>query len=66
MTTKYPNVKVQLAGKDGSAPAIVARCRHAAEHAGISALERDTFMQEAFSGDYDNVIEVVAEFRTSC
>ncbi|MFZ7093995.1 hypothetical protein [Primorskyibacter sp. 2E233] len=56
MTPKYPHVQVQLSDEDDSAPAIVARCRRAAQHAGIAAVERDNFMREAFSGDYDNLI----------
>jgi len=56
MTPKYPHVKVQLTGVDGSAPAIVGRCRRAAQCAGIPVSERNAFMHEAFSGDYDNVI----------
>lgn len=56
MTPKYPKVKVQLTGEDGSAPAIVARCRRAARAAGVPRNELDDFMRVAFSSDYDNVV----------
>ncbi len=55
MTPKYPHVQVQLTGEDGSAPAIIARCRQAAMRAGIPKAERDKFMRTAYSGDYQNV-----------
>ena len=56
MSPKYPEIQVQLTGVNSSAPAIVRSCRAAAQYAGLSKSERDKFMREVFSGDYDNVI----------
>lgn len=56
MTPKYPHVKVQLTGKDGSAASIVSTCRREARAAGVPSDELDEFMRIAYSGDYDNVI----------
>jgi hypothetical protein len=66
MTPKYPHVKVRLTGEDGSASAIVARCRRAARDAGIPRAELDEFVRIAFSGNYDNVIDTAMSwFRCS-
>lgn len=53
---KYPDVHVQLTGKDGNAMSIMARVRQAMRRAGISFEEQEAFVEEATSGDYDNVL----------
>ena len=59
MNVKYPNVRVKLAGEDGNAFAILARVDRAMRDAGIDKAERDTFRDEATSGDYNNLLATV-------
>jgi hypothetical protein len=56
MEPKYPNVKVKLVGEDGNAYYILGACCLAARKAGVPLEERELFMQEAKSGDYDNLL----------
>lgn len=53
--TKYPDLHVQLTGRDGNAMSIMAAVARELRRNG-HASEVDTFMEEAMSGDYDNVI----------
>jgi hypothetical protein len=53
---KYPHVKVQLVGKDGNAFAILGRVTQAMRRHGVEKLEIDAFMQEATSGDYNDLL----------
>lgn len=53
---KYPNVKVKLLGKNGNAFAILGLCQRAAKKAGLTAEQIKEFMDEATSGDYDNLL----------
>ena len=55
-TVKYPNVKVKLVGRDGNAFAILGAVKNALAKAGVSKEERDLFLKEAMSGDYDNLL----------
>lgn len=54
---KYPNIVVQLVGEDGNAFAILGKVKEAMQCAGISKEERDRFLREAKSGDYDNLLQ---------
>lgn len=56
MTTKYPQISVQLTGEDGNAFMIIGRVLNALKRAGISIEEREQFKTEAMSGDYNNVL----------
>ena len=53
---RYPNVRVKLVGKDGNAFAILGRVSEALERAEISKDEIEVFVQEATSGDYNNLL----------
>ncbi len=53
---KHPHVKVRLVGKDGNAFAILGRCKKAAERAGVTKKEIDAFLEEAMSGNYNNLL----------
>lgn len=53
--TKYPELAVQLTGRDGNAMSIMATVAAALRRNG-HAEEVEAFMEEAMSGDYDNVI----------
>lgn len=63
-TTKYPNISVPLAGEDGNAFSILARCRRAMSRAGLSEDEINAFTAEATSGDYDNLLRTVIRWFT--
>jgi hypothetical protein len=53
---KYPEVNVDLVGEDGNAFSILARVTRAMKRAHIDKNEIDTFIKEATSGDYDNLL----------
>ena len=57
MEVKYPNVRVQLAGTDGNAFAVLAKVKRALQDAGVPQEEREEFFQEATSGDYDHLLQ---------
>lgn len=56
---KYPDVNVALVGEDGNAFAILGRVTGALRRAGVDEAERDAFVAEATSGDYDNLLRTV-------
>lgn len=53
---KYPNVKVKLVGNDGNAFAILGNVRNAMRKHKVPAEDIKLFMEEAMSGDYDNLL----------
>jgi len=53
---KYPNITIQLTGEDGNAFAILARCKIAMRRVDIDKIEVESFMKEATSGNYDNLL----------
>lgn len=55
---KYPDVEVQLTGQDGNAFAVLGAVTAALRKAGVSKAERDQYMAEAMSGDYDDLLRV--------
>ena len=57
MEVRHPEVKVVLVGKDGNSYAILARVLRALRRAGVSKAERDAFVEEATSGDYDHLLQ---------
>jgi len=54
---KYPNVKVRLTGTDSNAFSIMGKVSQALRSAGVPKDERDAFMNEAMSGDYDHLLQ---------
>lgn len=58
MTPKYPEIEVQLSGTDGNAFAVLGKVTGAMRRAGVPKEERDAFMKEANSGDYDHLLGV--------
>lgn len=58
-TTKYPNISIPLAGEDGNAFSILARCRRAMTRAGLGNDEVEAFTAEATSGNYDHLLTTV-------
>lgn len=57
MEIKYPDIEVDLSGGNGNAFAIMGAVSKALRRAGVDKAERDAFMAEATSGDYDHVIQ---------
>lgn len=55
-TIKYPEVVVQLTGKDGNAFLILGLVRRALSKAKVPQSEIDAFMAEATAGDYNNLL----------
>lgn len=55
---KYPEIEVQLTGRDGNAFAIIAAVTAALKRAGISESEIDGVSQDMMSGDYDHLLQV--------
>jgi hypothetical protein len=58
VSTKYPEVKVRLVGEDGNAFAIIGRVQKAMRKAGVSEDDIDRFRAEAFTCNYDQLLQV--------
>jgi len=56
MTTKYPEIKVQLTGEDGNAFGIIGKVQRALRKASVAKKEIDAFVKEATSGDYHHLL----------
>ncbi len=59
MTTKYPDITVQLTGTDGNAFAVLGAVRSAMRGSGVPAVIIAEFFDDATSGDYDNLMQAV-------
>ncbi len=59
---KYPEITVQLTGKDGNAFAIIGACLQAMRRAKLPQEERNKFQAEATSGDYDHLLATCMEW----
>lgn len=59
---KYPNITVQLTGKDSNAFNLLGICLQAMRRAGLSKEERDAFQKEATSGDYNHLLYTCMEW----
>ena len=53
---KYPDISVELIGQDSNAFNILGICRRAMTKNRLPQSEIDTFMQEATSGSYDDLL----------
>ena len=53
---KYPDITVQLVGRDGNAFNIIGACRAAMRRAHLPQSEIDAFTKEATSGNYDHLL----------
>lgn len=53
---RFPDVRVQLSGRDGNAFAVLGQCQRAARKEGVSGDQIKEFMTEASSGDYDHLL----------
>lgn len=57
MDAKFPDVTVELVGQDGNAMSIIGRVLKALRRGGATEDEQNIFLDEAMSGDYNNVIQ---------
>lgn len=55
---RYPEITVKLIGMDGNAFAIGAAVQDALKKGNVPKADRDLYFQEAFSGDYDHLLQV--------
>ena len=62
--TKYPDVEVELLGQDGNAYAILGAVRRAMRRHNVDEDEIEMYLEEAKSGDYDNLLAVTQEYVT--
>jgi hypothetical protein len=62
MSIKYPQVKVALQGEEGNAFAILGRVRKAMKEAGVSNDEIESYLKEAMSGNFDNLLQVTMKW----
>jgi len=54
--TKYPEIEVQILGRDGNAFAIMGTIQNALTKAGVSKDEISLYIKESMSGDYENLL----------
>lgn len=54
---KYPEITVELVGRDGNAFAILGAVRREMRRGGVPKEEIDAYMEEAMSGDYDHLLQ---------
>ena len=59
---KYPEITVELVGKDGNAFNILGICRRAMKRAHLSESEIEAFTQEATSSNYDHLLITCTEW----
>lgn len=59
---KHPEVSVRLVGEDGNAFAIMGRVSKAMKAAGLPKDEINAYMNEAMSGDYDNLLRTTMQW----
>jgi hypothetical protein len=61
---KYPEIKAKLIGQDGNAFAIIGTVQRSLRKGGVPSDEISTFVEEATSGDYNNVITTAMKWVT--
>jgi len=64
MSTRFPDVSVELSGSDGNAFAILGSVSKALRRAGVSDADRQEFMDEATAGDYDHLLQTCMAWVT--
>ncbi len=64
MEVKYPNIEVNLIGRDSNAFAIVGEVKQALRRAGVSSEEVDLYLEQAMAGDYDHLLQVTMAWVT--
>jgi hypothetical protein len=61
---RYPEVQVELIGQDGNAFAILGSVKRALLKNGVDKEEVNVYLEEAMSGDYDNLLGTTARWVT--
>lgn len=61
---KHPEVEVQLTGEDGNAMFVIGRVSKELRRAKVPRTEITEFVEEATSGDYDNVLATAMRWVT--
>lgn len=64
MTPKFEHIEVELTGKDGNAFAIMGAVKNAMRRNKVSQEDIDKYLEEAMSGDYDNLLVVTMKTVT--
>lgn len=59
---RYPDVGVQLTGEDGNAMFVIGRVTKELRRAKVPNSEISAFVDEATSGDYDNVLTTAMQW----
>ena len=59
---KYPDITVELVGKDGNAFNILGICRRAMKRAHLPESEIEAFTQEATSSNYNHLLITCTEW----
>jgi hypothetical protein len=54
---KYPNITVKLTGTDGNALALIGKVKDKMRRSGVESENIKLFVEEALSGDYNNVLQ---------
>jgi hypothetical protein len=62
MKVKYPEIEVQLTGKDGNAYSIMSAVSKALKRAEVPQTEIDQYINRSMSGDYDNLLQTAASW----
>jgi len=65
MTTKTKKIKLQLVGLDGNAFYLMGAFARQARREGWTSEEIDVVLDDARSGDYDNLIQVLMKHTES-
>lgn len=60
--SKYPDIEVELIGKDGNAFYILGAVQKALRNAGVSAEEIAKYGEEATAGDYNHLLRTTMEW----
>jgi hypothetical protein len=55
---KYPDIEVELSGESDNGGAIVGAVARALKRAKVPREEIDEFRKDAYSGDYDHLLQV--------
>lgn len=59
---KYPEIELRLVGEDGNAYSILGRARRAMKVARLTEEQQKEFMDEATSGDYNNLLSTCIKY----
>ena len=64
MTTKYPEIEVELIGRDGNAFSIIAAVTRSLRRNKVSEEEISSYKTEAMNGDYNHLLATTMSWVT--